>query len=120
MKDLQYQALACPVCHCLHKVRKEEFYLEVLKCHCCGESLGSAKKETLYYPKGGYALYMLKRDGRLGQPVTTMGNMTHVSMIQTLTDWWGIKELERLVKQMEDTGIVFNQRNTFALKRVAD
>jgi len=120
MKDLEYRALACPVCHCLHKIHKDESYLYLLKCHCCGESLGKGKKETLYYPKGGYALHMVDKSGQVRRPVTTLENITRHHAVRILTDWWGVDNLERWVKMLDETEIVFNDTNTFALKRVAD
>jgi len=116
----EWKAVACKVCHCLHRVHKTESDLWVLKCHCCGESLDGCTIEELHEPKGGYNLFMVDRRAEV-KPLPVGGTVTRKGAIQIIIDWWGKEvDLFKVLNQLDEEGIIYNDSHTFALKRVAD
>lgn len=116
----EWKAVACKVCHCLHRIHRDETDLWVLKCSCCGESLGGCKMESLHFPKGGYQLYIVNRKG-VNKAVPMGETLTRQNVIQVMKDWYGEDvDVRKLLNQLDEEDAVYDSTHKFAIKRVAD
>jgi hypothetical protein len=100
---------------------RDEERLDLLQCHCCGASLQGCKKETLHEPKGGYKLCVTTPKGG-AVPFGLTGNINRKGALQLLENWYGGKgvDMNELIDQLDNEGVVWDDRNRFAIKKVAD